>query len=56
MPVVRTNKIVVPMGACPPNPRVLTTSPVTTLSVDTGPLPDNNGSMPCFFNRHHRCW
>ena len=56
MPVVRTNKICVPMGPCPPNPRVVTTSPVVLLSVDTGPLPDTNGAMPCFARgRRRRC-
>ena len=48
MPVVRTNKVHIPMGACPPNPPFVTTSPVMILAIDTGPLPDFQGSMPCF--------
>jgi len=51
---VRTNEVAVPMGACPPNPKVVTTSRVTILCVDTGPLPDTQGSMPCFPARRRR--
>ena len=47
-------KCVVATGACPPNPPFVTTSPVTILAIDTGPLPDFQGSMPCFSEgRHH---
>lgn len=52
---VKSNVIVVPMGACPYNPPVIPTSPVTLLSIDTGPLGVCQ-ALPCFAGRRrHRC-
>lgn len=53
--VIPKIKIHVPMGACPPNPRVVTTSRVAMIAVDTGPLPDSQGSLPCFVRLNRRC-
>ena len=56
-------------GAQPPNPPFVNTSPVVTLSVDTGPLPDTpppmlieggcgvflrTGDVPCHRRRRRR--
>lgn len=50
---VKRNVIAVPMGACPYNPRVIPTSTVTMLSIDTGPLPICQ-ALPCFTSTRRR--
>ena len=50
---VKRNEISVPMGACPYNPPIISTSTVVLLSIDTGPLPICQ-ALPCFAGRRRR--
>jgi len=54
--LVKRNVIAVPLGACPYNPPIIPTTPVTMLSIDTGPLPICQ-ALPCFARprRRRRC-
>jgi len=51
--VIKRRQIYVPTGPCPYNPRVIPTSRVVQLSIDTGPLPLCQ-ALPCFAPRRRR--